>query len=229
MAKKRLKPEEIIYKLMEKVTEEYFAENPLKKFPDDFLSDEVKKDLAKPIKYPDFFKFGVTVTGRDHKIMRKITKNKINLEQVRNVCELTKIVDLITKAKYVEVLLPPGEKMKLWAEKEFGILFEKSRIFKEFSSLEAAKYLLYSRKCGQKGQLLYKVPKDEAAVKRAVEEYEKYLSLTRAGLVKAFMRRGARKAGAEGLTEVVIKEKIRNPNPPSPRLWRTSTEIRNKS
>lgn len=205
MSKKRKPVEEIIYKLKTEVEEAYFKLNPLKVFPDDFLSDEVKKELAKPIRYPDMFKFGVTVTGPDHRIRRKVTKKRVDFEQVIKTRELSKMVDLITKAKYVEILLPPGEKMKLWAEREFGIYFEKSRIFKEFSSLEEAKYLLYSRK---KNQLMYKVPKDEAAVKRAVAEYEKYLSQMRAGLVKAFMRRGARKAGAEGLAEQVIAEKI---------------------
>ncbi len=215
MAKKKRKPVDlIIYELMQRVSGEYFAKNPLKVFPGDFLSDEVKKDLAKPIKYPDLFKFGITVTGRDHKIRRKVTKNKINLEEVRKTYELSKMADSITEAKYVEVLLPPGEKMKLWAEKNFGIYFEKSKIFKEFSSLEEAKYLLYSRKSGKtrsasSGQaklLMYKVPKDEAAVKRAVAEYEKYMGQVYKGLIKAFMAIKRPKEAAETMARLVMKE-----------------------
>jgi len=251
---KRKPVEDIIHELRERVAGEYFAKNPLRVFPDDFLSDEVKKDLAKPIKYPDMFKFGPSSSKglrRDRgkknnkisaslkrrsmfktfttfpfkpigykrtdeemqntmdrllpKLGRPKKKNKIDFEQIRRVSELSKMIDLITKAKYVEVLLPMREKLKLWAEGEFGICFENHRIFKEFSSLEEAKYLLYSRK---KGQLMYKVPKDEAVVKRAVAEYEKYLSQMRAGLVKAFRRRKIPKEAAEELTTQVIKEKI---------------------
>ncbi|GEM_PF-2778310 len=247
---KRKPVEDIIHELREKVSDEFFKLNPLKVFPDDFLSDEVKKDLAKPIDYPNLFEYeqrrarearvrlekkrskrqagkgmyryqrfetsGLKPRGdnryseemmdRMERLLPKLgrPKKKITLEEIEEMGKLMSMVDLITKAKYVEVLLPPGEKMKLWAEKKFGIYFEKSKIFKEFASLEEAKYVLYSRK---KNQLMYKVPKDEAAVKLAVAEYEKYMGQTREGLVKAFMRQRVRKEAAEEMTRQIMKEK----------------------
>jgi len=44
MTKKR--PEEIISEIKRDVTEKFLAENPLKKFPEDFLSAKAKKELA---------------------------------------------------------------------------------------------------------------------------------------------------------------------------------------
>jgi hypothetical protein len=214
----------------------------------------VKKDLAKPIDYPDFFKyekkqareasialekkrskrqagkemyryqrfetpgsspkgFDATMMDRMDRLLPKLgrPKKKITLEEIQEIGKLSQMVDLITKAKYVEELLPPGEKMKLWAEGKFGIYFEKSKIFKEFSSLEEAKYVLYSQihsaSSGRVNRLLYKVPKDETVVKRAVAEYEKYLSQMREGLVKAFRKRKIPKEAAEEMTRQIMKEK----------------------
>lgn len=226
MTKKRLKPEEILYKLKTEVEEAYFGAQPVKVFPDDFLSAKVKKELAEPIDYPNLsiVKSGISITGREHKIRRKITKNKINLAQIKKACEIAEKMSEAKGAKYTEVLLPSG-KLRLTAERRFGIGFEKGSAFMEFDYLEMGKYLLYSRKArstssgqarstvrqgspqassGQAGQLLYKVPKSEIVVKRAVQRYEKYIKETRSGLVKAFMEKGANKKGVEGLAGLVM-------------------------
>jgi len=88
-------------------------------------------------------------------------------------------------------------------KKKVQICFESGMVILEFDSLEKAKYALYSRK---KDQYVYKVPKSEIIVKRAVQKYEIYLKEIRNKLIKAFVERGADKTIAEGLAAQVFEE-----------------------
>ena len=81
----------------------------------------------------------------------------------------------------------------------------------EFGSLERAKYVLYSRKVGK---YVYKVPKSEIAVKRAVAKYEKYRGEIREKLVKAFMARKVSRKAADGFAGIVFEERLMWMNPP---------------
>ena len=112
-----------------------------------------------------------------------------------------------SKAKYVEIGLPAG-RLKLKMERKVQICFESGAVLMEFSSLERAKYVLYSRKIRStsSGQAVYKVPKSEIAVKRAVARYEKYRAEIREKLVKAFMARNVERGAAEGFAGLVIEE-----------------------
>ena len=160
MTKQR--PEEIISELKKTVTEEFFKANPLKRFPEDFLSRRVKTEF--------------------------------------------------------EAILVPGGKLKLKFEKKVQICFESGMVLLEFpseiasasgrashgaSSLERAKYILYARK---KGQYVYKVPKSEIVVKRAVRKYEKYVEEMRDKLIKAYGEKGAERIVAERLAGQEFEE-----------------------
>jgi hypothetical protein len=144
---KKPKPEEIISELKKTVTEEFFKANPLKRFPEDFLSRRVKTEF--------------------------------------------------------EGILVPRGKLKLKFEKKVQICFESGMVLLEFDTLERAKYILYARK---KDHYVYKVPKSEIVVKRAVEKYEKYREEIRDKLIKAFLSRGAERDTAEGLTRQEFEE-----------------------
>jgi hypothetical protein len=202
MAKKR--PEEIIYELKERVAKEFFAEEPLKKFPEDFLSEIVKKELAVPIRYPKLFKSGhplrktSKIIGGEHRTRRR----KIDLKKVNEALELFKEWEKVTAAKYEEILLPAG-KLKLNFGRKFEICFKNGTVLLGFNSLERARYVLYARK---KDQYIIKIPKSEIVVKRAVRKYEKYLKEMRDNLIKAFLSHGAEKSTAEGLMRQVFEE-----------------------
>ena len=145
MAKKP--PEEIISELKKEVAEGFFARNPIKRFPEDFLSRRVKTEF--------------------------------------------------------EAILVPGGKLKLKFEKKVQICFESGMVLLEFGSLERAKYILYARK---KGQYVYKVPKSEIVVKRAVQKYEKYVEEMRDKLIKAYGEKGAERIIAERLAGQEFEE-----------------------
>ena len=106
------------------------------------------------------------------------------------------------KTEFEEIGLPGG-KLKLKFENKVQICFESGMVLLEFSSLERAKYILYARK---KDRYVYKVPKSEIVVKRAVQKYEKYAGEMRDKLIKAFLSRGAERVMAEGLTRQVFEE-----------------------
>ena len=153
MAKKR--PEEIISELKTEVSEEFFKLNPIKRFPEDFLSRRVKSEF--------------------------------------------------------EDILVPGGKLELKFERKVQICFcrkaspsgESGMVLLEFGSLERAKYILYARK---KGQYVYKVPKSEIVVKRAVQKYEKYVEEIRDKLIKAYGEKGAERIVAERLAGEEFEE-----------------------
>jgi hypothetical protein len=141
------RPEEIISDIKEEVTAEFFAANPIKRFPEDFLSRRVKTEF--------------------------------------------------------EDILVPGGKLELKFERKVQICFESGMVLLEFGSLERAKYILYARK---KGQYVYKVPKSEIVVKRAVQKYEKYAGEMRDKLIKAYGEKGAERIIAERLAGQVFEE-----------------------
>jgi hypothetical protein len=174
MAKKR--PEDIIDELKKTVGDEFFKANPIKKFPEDFLSRRVKTEF--------------------------------------------------------EGILLPGGKLKLKFEKKVQICFESGMVLWEFDSLERAKYILYARELVLRseptvpkrlrrpeattqsikdilpeiGQYVYKVPKSEIVVKRAVQKYEKYVEEMRDKLIKAYLERGAERIIAEKLAGQEFEE-----------------------
>jgi hypothetical protein len=210
MAKKR--PEEIISDIKKQVAERFFAANPLKKFPEDFLSAKVKKELADIKNLPDLpFRPGKRITGRTHRDVRK----KIDIQKV--MAPYAYFKSLEAKMKY-ELVLLPGGKLKLNIGRKFEICSESGTVLLEFpseiasasgrashgaSSLERAKYVLYARK---EGQFIYKVPKSEIVVKKAVQKYENYLKEIRDKLIKAYLERGADKITAESLARQVFEE-----------------------
>ena len=144
---KKPKPEEIISDIKSEVTEKFLGENPLKRFPEDFLSRRVKTEF--------------------------------------------------------EGILLPGGKLKLKFEKKVQICFASGMVLWEFGTLERAKYILYAR---EKGQYVYKVPKSEIVVKRAVQKYEKYVEEMRDKLIKAYLERGAERIIAERLAGQEFEE-----------------------
>ena len=73
----------------------------------------------------------------------------------------------------------------------------------EFDSYERAKYILYARK---KEACVYKVPKSEIVVKRAVQKYEKYVEEMRDKLIKAYAEKGAERIIAESLAGQVFEK-----------------------
>ncbi|MGB8226159.1 MAG: hypothetical protein WCE45_04735 [Sedimentisphaerales bacterium] len=206
MAKKRL--EEIIYNIKQEVAKKVLAEiSPIRKFPEDFLSAKVKKELAVPIKYPKLSKPGIKIVGREHRIRRA----KIDPKKVNKTLDLIKEWEKGAMVKYEEIGLPEGE-LELNFGRKFEIRFAKSgMVLLGFASYERAKYLLYSRKIhsassGQAGQCIYKIPKNEIVVKRAVRDYEKYLKEIRDNITKAFMARKANSDIADTLAREVLKE-----------------------
>lgn len=107
------------------------------------------------------------------------------------------------KMEYEIIVLPEGE-VKLNFGRKVEICSAKSgMVLMGFPSLERAKYLLYSRK---KGQYVYKMPKNEIVVKRAVRDYEKYLKEIRENITKAFMARNANSSIADTLAREILKE-----------------------
>ena len=222
MAKKRF--EKIISDIKNEVKEKVLAEiSPIKKFPEDFLSAKAKKELAVPIKYPKFSKPGIKIVGRDHRIRRA----KIDPKKVNKTLNLIKEWEKGSTVKYEEIGLPEGE-LELNFGRKVEIRFAKSgMVLLQFtpgeiasasgrashgaSSYERAKYLLYSRKIhsassGQAGQCIYKIPKNEIVVKRAVRDYEKYLKEIRDNITKAFMARKANSDIADTLAREILKE-----------------------
>jgi hypothetical protein len=197
MAKKR--PEEILYKLKTEVTDAFFKANPVKKFPNDFLSKKVKEELADVRGLPNLqYKHRIRARkGRDHRHRR----GKIDLKNALAAYEQFKKIE--TKMKYEIVVLPDGE-FEFKMERKVQICPEKWPMPLEFDSFDDAKYVLYSRR---KGQWVYELPKDKIAVKKAVAKYEKYLKEVREKLTLAFVGRGARKEMAELLAIETIKEK----------------------
>jgi len=211
------KPEDILYELREQVANKVFAKiGPIRKFPEDFLDEKTKKELAGPVKYPSVFakdppaagklrrdkkplKSGIKIVGRYHKVVRE----KIDPKAINEALEMLKEWEKGAGVKYEEVLLPEGE-LKLNLGRKFEICSAKSGMtFLKFDSLEKTKYVLY---CKKKGQLVYKIPKDEGAIEKAVEDYEKYLEEIREKLKKAFMKRRADRKIAEYLADEVMKE-----------------------
>jgi len=210
------KVEQIIYRIKQEVAKEVLAEiSPIKKFPEDFLSAKVKKELTVPIKYPKFSKPGIKIVGRDHRIRRA----KIDPKKVNKTLNLIKEWEKGSIVKYEEIGLPEGE-LELNFGRKVEIRFAKSgMVLLQFtpgeiasangrashgaSSYERAKYLLYSRK---KGQCIYKIPKNEIVVKRAVRDYEKYLKEIRDNITKAFMARKANSDIADTLAREILKE-----------------------
>ena len=199
----RERPEEVIHKIKTEVSESFFAEESLKKFPEDFLSAKVKKELADIKNLPDLpFRPGKRITGRTHRDVRK----KIDIQKV--MASYAYFKSLEAKMKY-ELILLPGGKLKLNFGRKFEICSESGTVLLEFSSLERAKYILYARKKGnppEAGKYIYKVPKSEIVVKRAVQKYENYLKETRDKLIKAYAEKGADKITAESLARQVLEE-----------------------
>jgi hypothetical protein len=195
MAKKPV--EQIIHELRKEVAGRFFAEEPVKKFPEDFLSAKVKKELADIKNLPDLpFGPGKRITGRTHRDVRK----KIDIQKV--MASYAYFKSLEAKMKY-ELILLLGGKIKLNFGRKFEICSESGTVLLEFSSLERAKYILYARK---KGEYIIKVPKSEIVVKRAVQKYENYLKETRDKLIKAYAEKGADKIIAESLARQVLEE-----------------------
>jgi len=203
----RERPEEVIHKIKTEVSESFFAEESLKKFPEDFLSAKVKKELADIKNLPDLpFRPGKRITGRTHRDVRK----KIDIQKV--MASYAYFKSLEAKMKY-ELILLPGGKLKLNFGRKFEICSESGTVLLEFSSLERAKYILYARKKGnppEAGKYIYKVPKSEIVVKRAVQKYENYLKETRDKLIKAYAEKGADKITAESLARQVFEERMEN-------------------
>jgi len=203
------KPEDILYKIKTEVSESFFAEEPLKKFPEDFLSAKAKKELAPSSPRATTrqalpFKLGVKISGRYHRLRRA----KIDGKKVKAVYALAKAMEEKSTAKYEEVALPGG-KLKLNFGKQVQICFENGTVLLEFNTLERAKYILYARKKGnppEAGKYIYKVPKSEIVVKRAVQKYENYLKETRDKLIKAYAEKGADKIIAESLARQVFED-----------------------
>ncbi|MFA5291524.1 MAG: hypothetical protein WC496_00665 [Phycisphaerae bacterium] len=228
------RPEEILYELQKTVTEEFFKENPLKKFPEDFLSNRVKKELKAhfTVSLPEV-KLSKRITGASHRDRRK----KIDLKDVMRHYYRVMAIEENSADKYFVVGLPGG-KLKINAHRKFEICSEKGPsshkgfagtgpsshkgfagtgtsshkgsagtgdVLLEFDSLEQAKYLLYARR---KEQCVYKLPKSKVVVKRAVEKYEKYIKEVKEELAKAFMRRGVKRELAEEFAKLVIEEKL---------------------
>ena len=106
------------------------------------------------------------------------------------------------KSEFEDILVPGG-KLKLKFERKVQICFESGMVLLEFGSLERAKYILYARK---KGQYVYKVPKSEIVVKRAVQKYEKYVEEMRDKLIKAYGEKGAERIAAERLAGQEFEE-----------------------
>ena len=228
MAKER--PEEIIDRIKTEVSEKFLAENPVKKFPEDFLSVKAKKELAERIYYPPLpFRRGMKMTGRDHRIRRE----KIDLRAAMKAYAFVEEFEAKSPAKYVEIGLPGG-KLKLNIGSKFEICFAKSgTVLLGFGTLERAKYILYSREHMLRSkkptlpkqlqrpgaatqsvkdilpdirQYVYKVPKSEIVVKRAVQKYEKYAGEMREKLIKAYVEKGAERTVAESLVMMVFEE-----------------------
>jgi hypothetical protein len=197
------KPEVIIDRLKKEVSAKFFEKNPLKRFPEDFLSAKAKKELADIKNLPDLpFRPGKRITGRTHRDVRK----KIDIQKV--MASYAYFKSLEAKMKY-ELILLPGGKIKLNFGRKFEICSESGTVLLEFSSLERAKYILYARKEGnppEAGKYIYKVPKSEIVVKRAVQKYENYLKETRDKLIKAYAEKGADKITAESLARQVFEE-----------------------
>ncbi len=199
---KRKPAEEIIDKIKTEVAKKVFAKlGPLKKFPDDFLDEATKKDLAIPIKYPKLLKSGIKIVGREHRIVRE----KIDPKKVNEIYELLKEWQKGAEAKYEEILLPDGKLQIGDMKKKVQIRSERGMTILEVDSLYKAKYVLYGRK---KGKWVYKIPKDENAVKKAVKDYEKYIKEIKEKLKKAFIKRGADRTIAERLVMQVFEEKL---------------------
>ncbi|MGA2914849.1 MAG: hypothetical protein ABSE89_02360 [Sedimentisphaerales bacterium] len=195
---KRKPVENIIYEVKEQVAKKVLAKiSPIRKFPEDFLDEATKKDLGVRIKYPKTLKLGPKIIKRG----LQTKKAEINLKEIRELSELVKDWEKESEFKYEEVILPEGE-VTLNFGRKVEICLKGMAILK-FNSYEQAKYVLYSRK---KGQMLYKIPKDETAVKKAVKDYEKYLNEIREKLKKAYMKRKANREGAEYLAYDVMKE-----------------------
>jgi len=199
--RQRKRVEQIIYELKERVAKEFFAEEPVKKFPEDFLSAKAKKELADIKNLPDLpFRPGKRITGRTHRDVRK----KIDIQKV--MASYAYFKSLEAKMKY-ELILLPGGKLKLNFGRKFEICSESRTVLLEFGNLERAKYILYARK---EGEYIIKVPKSEIVVKRAVQKYENYLKEIRDKLIKAYAEKGADKIIAESLARQVLEERIGN-------------------
>jgi len=196
MAKKR--PEEILYELKEQVAEDVFKANPVKKFPDDFLPKKIKEELADVRNLPKL-EFGTRsrAKGRDHR--HKVGK----LDFKRALAAHAQFKRIEAKMKFEVIVLPEG-KFEFKIEKKIQICPENWPAPLEFGSFEDAKYVLYSRK---KGQLVYKLPRDKTAVKKAVAKYERYLKKVREKLILAFVGRGAEKKRAAIMAKEVVREK----------------------
>ena len=203
------KPEDILYKIKTEVSERFFAENPLKKFPEDFLSAKAKKELAPSSPRATTrqalpFKLGVKISGRYHRVRRA----KIDIRKAMAACASFKAMEEKSTAKYEEVPVLGG-KLKLNFGKQVQICFENGTVLLEVGSLERAKYILYARKKGnppEAGKYIYKVPKSEIVVKRAVQKYENYLKETRDKLIKAYAEKGTDKITAESLARQIFEE-----------------------
>lgn len=199
MHKAKEKPEKALARIKAEVVKEVLAEiGPLKKFPQDFLSEKTKKEMAVPILYPDL-KLGFKISGREHRIRRA----KISGKKLMAVQDLVSQFERKSTSTYEEILVPDG-KLKIGDMKRtVQVCLENGAVILELSSLEKAKYVIYSRK---KGQYVYKVPKSETVVKRAVAAYEKYSGEIRDKLIKAFIERKADKEAANCLAWQVLEE-----------------------
>ena len=195
---KRKRPEDILYELKEQVADAFFTANPVKKFPDDFLSKEIKEELADVRGLPKL-EFGTRsrAKGRDHR--HRVGK----LDFKRALTAHAQFIKIEAKMKFEVIVLPEVE-FEFKMEKKIQICPKNWPMPLEFGSFEDAKYVLYSRK---KGQLVYKLPRDKTAVKKAVAKYERYLEKVREKLILAFVGRGAGKKMAAIMAKEAVKEK----------------------
>ncbi len=203
------KPEEKLYDILKQVKARVFDKiGSIKKFPDDFLDEQVKKDLglssSKGLKRRNI----KIKNSKDKPPTARVGANRIftnpapgEIAEAASHGVNSVMAGLTVDFKYKEVLLPEG-KAELKIDRKFEIYLKGASIIK-CDYFAQAKYVLYSRK---KMQLLYKIPKDEKAVKKAVADYEKYLEGIREKLKKAFIRRRADRETAEYLAGEAMKE-----------------------
>jgi hypothetical protein len=224
----------IIYNKMTSVAEEFFAENPLKRFPEDFLPIRLRQGLRRDRDPFPVAKQGSKLSGMTARKKKKGKQRSRSLatiyrslpahsicsglggqsHQVRhrlNKNDIKKAMEsynyykkLEAKMAYEIIVLPEG-KFELKIDKKIQIRPEKWPMPLEFDYFEAAKYVLYSRR---KGPCVCNLPKDESIVKKAVKKYEKYLKEARDKLVKAFMARNVDEKLAEGFVKLVFEEKL---------------------
>ncbi len=224
-------PEETLYELQKTVATKFFKKNPIKRFPEDFLTKKVKNELfaeaggkrrtpcvctgVKSVKGGKGVKSGKGVKRRSRSLATMYRSwpggqshqvrhrfDKIDVKKAMESYNYYKKLE--AKMKYEVIAMPEG-KFELKIDKKVQIRPEKWPMPLEFDSFDKAKYVLYSRR---KGPCVCNLPKDESIVKKAVQKYEKYLKKMRDKLVKAFMARNADRKLAEAMAGQVFPCKI---------------------